>query len=190
MWLFWLLALPGGTKWVGDECRCCYFFISEGCKTIDSTVKLYNLQTNMFIQPAKGHGLPQMCKKENENSHNHTVMNKLVRLGLHCGEGASFCHTEHWAKVYKDPCEQHCQHSSMSHLLHIESHKHSIAIKEPGMLPIFRSFSDFTRTNKRPQICSQLLYLHFKKLKKIIKVEEEASLQWNLLCDFNNKPFL
>lgn len=39
-------------------------FLVEGCKTIDSTVKLYNLQTNIFIQPAKGHGLPQMCEKE------------------------------------------------------------------------------------------------------------------------------
>lgn len=93
--------------------------VAEGCKPIDSTVKLYNLQTNIFIQPAKGHVLPQMCEKENENSHNHIFMNKLVRLGLHWGEGASFCRTEHWAKVYKDPREQHCKHSSMSHLLHI-----------------------------------------------------------------------
>lgn len=95
-------------------------------------------------------------------------MKKLVRSGLQCGEGRSFCHTEHEAEVHKDPYKWHCQLFSQrtaTHLLRVESHKRSKAIKETGMLPILISFSVFTRTNKKLQICSQLLYLHLQKLK-------------------------
>lgn len=57
-----------------------------------------------------------------------------------------------------------------------ESHKHLAAIKKTGMLPILIPLSLFTRTNKRLQICSQVLYLHLEKLKKIIQAGSSFSL--------------